>query len=48
VSPEFAALAAEARQHYQRAVAAQKAGDWATYGSELRLLGEALERMRAR
>jgi uncharacterized membrane protein (UPF0182 family) len=41
-----ATLAAEARAHYDRAIAAQKAGDWARYGEEIRLLGEALERMR--
>jgi len=43
-----AALAAEARAHYDRAIAAQRAGDWARYGEELRLLGEILERMRTR
>jgi uncharacterized membrane protein (UPF0182 family) len=41
-----AALAAQARAHYERAVAAQRAGDWAKYGEELRLLGEVLNRMR--
>ncbi|HET9269975.1 MAG TPA: UPF0182 family protein, partial [Vicinamibacterales bacterium] len=40
------AMAAEARTHYDRAIAAQRAGDWATYGAEIRALGEALERMR--
>jgi uncharacterized membrane protein (UPF0182 family) len=44
----LAALAAEAQAHYERAVAAQKAGDWAAYGEELRQLGQVLERMRAR
>jgi len=43
-----AGLAAEARGHYDRAIAAQRAGDWARYGEELRLLGEVLERMRTR
>ncbi len=47
-SPELSGLAAEAQGHYERAVAAQKAGDWATYGEELRRLGQVLERMRAR
>jgi uncharacterized protein len=47
-SPELSGLAAEAQAHYERAVAAQKAGDWATYGEELRRLGQVLERMRAR
>ena len=41
-------LAAEARQHYDRAIEAQRAGDWAKYGEEIRLLGQVLERMRAR
>jgi uncharacterized protein len=41
-------LAAEAQQHYQRAVQAQRAGDWGTYGDELRRLGEVLDRMRAK
>jgi uncharacterized membrane protein (UPF0182 family) len=44
----LSALAAEAQAHYERAVQAQRAGDWATYGEELRRLGEVLQRMRAR
>jgi uncharacterized membrane protein (UPF0182 family) len=40
-------LAAEARGHYERALAAQRAGDWATYGEQVRQLGDVLERMRA-
>ncbi len=47
-SPEVATLAATAQGHYDRAVAAQRAGDWAKYGEELRLLGEVLGRMRER
>ena len=39
------ALAAEARSHYERALQAQRAGDWATYGEEIRQLGETLQRM---
>ena len=39
-------LTAEARAHYDRAIAAQRAGDWARYGEEIKLLGEVLERMR--
>src|SRR5688500_5331378 len=38
-------LIAEARQHYDRAIAAQRAGDWATYGREIQLLGATLQRM---
>ncbi|MGD9906686.1 MAG: UPF0182 family protein [Vicinamibacterales bacterium] len=36
-------LAAEAQATYQRAIAAQRAGDWATYGAELSRLGQILE-----
>jgi uncharacterized membrane protein (UPF0182 family) len=39
-------LAAEARGHYDRAIEAQRNGDWAKYGEELRLLGQVLARMR--
>ncbi len=45
---QFTALATEARQHYDRALQAQRAGDWARYGEEIKLLGETLERMRGR
>jgi uncharacterized protein len=45
--PSADALAAEARAHYERAIAAQRAGDWAKYGEEIRQLGEVLNRMRA-
>ena len=44
----LAALAAEAQRHYERAVAGAASGDWATYGEELRQLGQVLERMRTR
>jgi hypothetical protein len=44
----LSALAAEAQRHYERAVQAQRAGDWAAYGEELRQLGQVLDRMRAR
>jgi uncharacterized protein len=39
-------MAADARDTYQRALEAQRAGDWAKYGEEIRRLGELLERMR--
>jgi uncharacterized membrane protein (UPF0182 family) len=45
---DLAALAAQARSHYERAIAAQRAGDWATYGEEIKRLGELLEKMRQR
>ena len=35
-------LAAEARDTYQRALDAQRAGDWAKYGEEIKRLGELL------
>jgi uncharacterized membrane protein (UPF0182 family) len=45
---DLGTIAAEARSHYDRAVEAQRAGDWAKYGEELRLLGEALKRLPSR
>jgi uncharacterized membrane protein (UPF0182 family) len=39
-------IANEARDTYQRALEAQRAGDWAKYGEEIKRLGELLERMR--
>jgi uncharacterized membrane protein (UPF0182 family) len=44
-TPAAAALAGEARMHYDRAIEAQRAGDWAKYGEEIRLLGETIKRM---
>jgi hypothetical protein len=38
-------LAAQAHAHYRRALQAQREGDWALYGEEIRKLGELLERM---
>ena len=38
-------LAVQARDHYRRAIEAQRRGDWALYGEELKKLGEVLERM---
>ncbi len=37
--------AAQARRHYRDALEAQRAGDWARYGEEIRQLGEVLERL---
>jgi uncharacterized membrane protein (UPF0182 family) len=42
----FADLAASAHEQYRRALQAQRDGDWARYGEEIRLLGETLERMK--
>ncbi|HUQ18124.1 MAG TPA: UPF0182 family protein [Gemmatimonadaceae bacterium] len=35
----------QAEDHYQRAISAQRAGDWATYGREIQQLGEILKRL---
>jgi uncharacterized membrane protein (UPF0182 family) len=40
-------LARQAREHYDRARAAQRADDWATYGAEMRRLGEVLRQLEA-
>jgi uncharacterized membrane protein (UPF0182 family) len=47
-SAEDTNLAEQARAHYQRALQAQRDGNWALYGEEIRKLGEVLERMRRR
>jgi uncharacterized membrane protein (UPF0182 family) len=44
--PTLAELSEQARQAYDRALAAQRAGDWAKYGEEIRALGEILQKMR--
>jgi uncharacterized membrane protein (UPF0182 family) len=44
--PSSADLIGEAKSHYDRAIAAQRAGDWATYGREIQLLGETLQKLR--
>jgi uncharacterized membrane protein (UPF0182 family) len=41
-------LAEQAREHYQRALQAQRDGNWAQYGEEIKRLGEILEKMRRR
>lgn len=38
-------LTAQARQHYDRALQAQREGDWARYGEEIKRLGAVLEQM---
>jgi len=43
--PTNNALIAEARQHYDRAIAAQRSGDWSAYGREIQALGEVLRRL---
>jgi uncharacterized membrane protein (UPF0182 family) len=44
--PPWERLAGEARDTYQRAIEAQRAGDWAKYGEEIKRLGELLERLK--
>ena len=39
-------LAALAQEHYQRAMQAQREGNWAQYGEEIQKLGDVLARMR--
>jgi uncharacterized membrane protein (UPF0182 family) len=39
------AMAVQAREHYQRALQAQREGNWALYGEEIRLLGESLQEL---
>jgi uncharacterized membrane protein (UPF0182 family) len=38
-------LAEQAKQHYERALQAQREGDWARYGEEIKRLGAALDQM---
>jgi uncharacterized membrane protein (UPF0182 family) len=38
-------LLRSALQHYERARAAQRTDDWATYGAEMRQLGELLQKL---
>ena len=47
VAARGADLARQAREHYDRARAAQRADDWATYGAEMRRLGEVLRQLEA-
>ncbi len=46
ISAQRQALVREALDHYERARAAQRADDWATYGAEMQRLGEVLRRLR--
>jgi uncharacterized membrane protein (UPF0182 family) len=41
-------LSARAMDHYRRALQAQREGNWAQYGEEIKRLGEVLEAMRVR
>ncbi len=44
-SVDVAALVAQAADHYERALAAQKDGNWALYGDEIKKLGDVLARL---
>jgi len=44
-APSDAGLVERARQHYDRAMQAQRDGDWALYGDEIKLLGDTLRGM---
>ena len=48
VSGSAASLVQQAQSHYDKAIAAQRAGDWAAYGKEIDALGAVLEQLRAR
>jgi hypothetical protein len=39
-------LAARAQEHYERAIKAQRDGNWALYGEEIERLGEIIGKMR--
>ena len=41
-------LTAQAQEHYQNAIQAQRDGNWARYGEEIRRLGDVLDKMRQR
>ncbi|HSC27475.1 MAG TPA: UPF0182 family protein, partial [Vicinamibacterales bacterium] len=45
---DLQALAAQARAHYDRAIRAQREGNWSLYGEELKRLGEVLEKLARR
>ena len=45
---DIAALLEQARAHYQRAMQAQREGNWALYGEEIKKLGDVLEQLRSR
>jgi uncharacterized membrane protein (UPF0182 family) len=43
---ELGTLADQARAHYERALQAQREGNWALYGEEIKKLGEVLQKMK--
>ena len=48
LSPEFSALAREARQHFDKANELLRQGDWAGYGDEMKKLQDVLQRLAPR
>jgi uncharacterized membrane protein (UPF0182 family) len=44
-SSDAKSLIAEANQHYQAALEAQRNGDWATYGKEIEIVGQLLKQL---
>jgi len=44
--PETGELIRQARESYDRAIAAQRQGDWAKYGEEIKRLGGILEELK--
>ena len=44
--PPLSSSVSEAQQHYDRAIQAQRSGDWAAYGREIKALGDVLARLR--
>ena len=42
------ALGALAREHYERAIQAQRDGNWGLYGEEIRRLGDVLNQLNGR
>jgi uncharacterized membrane protein (UPF0182 family) len=46
-SGAVADLLREAQTHYDRAIAAQRAGDWGEYGREIEQLGATIRALRA-
>jgi hypothetical protein len=46
--PDTQRLLTQAKQHYDQALQAQREGDWARYGDEIKRLGAVLEQMKAK
>jgi uncharacterized membrane protein (UPF0182 family) len=46
LSADFADLVRQASEHFDRAIEAQRSGDWALYGTEMQRVGELLSRLR--